>query len=358
MKFAEADSPRNLSSESGFIAPSGSRVSFEAWNGMFYTSRSRRTAVLRLLLPVLLVGALSSSPAVQAQNPGPPTLPLVVPDSLWEPLREFQNRSLQDALNARLDRNAVWKRLIENDKMSVSVVDLSDRTAPRFAHVNGDVMMYAASLPKIAILLTAVHQMETGDLQENPEILEDLNAMIRKSSNPAATRMINRVGGLSAIEAVLTDPRYALFDARYGGGLWVGKRYAKSGRRSPDPIQGLSHGATANQVSRFYYLIAEGRLVSRTRSKQMLDILADPGINHKFVNSLSRVAPRAKLFRKSGTWRNWHSDSVLVWGPDWRRYIVVCLVEDENGERIIRNLIPAVEAVLKPDAAPVRGASN
>jgi beta-lactamase class A len=280
---------------------------------------------------------------------------MAVPDSLWEPLRDHHSRDLQDALDTRLNRNVVWRRLIEENKMSISVVDLSKRDAPRFAHVNGDVMMYAASLPKIAILLTAVHQMEYGELEETPEVIEDLNDMIRTSSNSAATRMINRVGGLRSIEAVLTDPSYRLFDPRYGGGLWVGKRYAKSGGRRPDPIHGLSHGATANQVSRFYYLVAEGRLVSRERSAQMLEVLSNPGISHKFVNALARIAPGAKLFRKSGTWRNWHSDSVLVWGPDWRRYIVVCLVEDENGERIIRNLIPAVESVLKPTKQPSAG---
>ena len=36
-----------------------------------------------------------------------------------------------------------------------------------------------------------------------------------------------------------------------GGGLWVGKRYAAAGKRLPDPMNGLSHGATVEQVSRF-----------------------------------------------------------------------------------------------------------
>ncbi|MBT8400424.1 MAG: class A beta-lactamase-related serine hydrolase [Rhodothermia bacterium] len=314
-------------------------------SSLYQIARSLRRAVLSITLAIL-----ACCPVAFAQ-PAPtpvPALPLAVPDSEWEPLREQLDPALQTALEARLKKNAVWSRLLSEKRMAVSIVDLSDRLAPRFANVNGDVMMYAASLPKIAILLAAAQQIEDGTLEQTPDVIDDLNAMIRKSSNPAATRMINRVGGLPAIETVLTDPRYKLFDPKYGGGLWVGKRYAKSGRRNPDPLQGLSHAATSNQVGRFYYLVAEGRLVSREQSKMMLDILADPGINHKFVNTLSRIAPRAKLYRKSGSWRNWHSDSVLVWGPEWRRYIVVCLVEDENGERIIRNLIPAVESVLKP----------
>ncbi|MGA7306388.1 MAG: serine hydrolase [Rhodothermales bacterium] len=288
--------------------------------------------------------------ATAAQAPFQPALPVSVPDTLWEPLREHHDVRLQSALESRLRSHKKWASLIEQERMAVGVVDLADPGNARFAGVNGDVMMYAASLPKIAILLTAMQQIEDGKLRKTNAVMRDLNDMIRVSNNQAATRMIDRVGGLAAIDEVLQDPRYRFFDPANGGGLWVGKRYAKTGARYPDPILGLSHAATATQVSRFYYLVAEGRLINRERSREMLEILSDPGIDHKFVNALRRVAPRAKLFRKSGSWKNWHSDSVLVWGPDWRRYIVVCLVEDPNGERIIRDLIPEIETVLRPRA--------
>ncbi len=80
----------------------------------------------------------------------------------------------------------------------------------------------------------------------------------------------------------------------------------------------------------------------------MLAYLGDPMLHHKFVNTLDQVAPRAQVFRKSGSWRNYHSDSALVWGPTWRRYILVALVEDEDGEKIMRELIMEVDKKLKP----------
>lgn len=303
-----------------------------------------------VLCTALIIGAcLSFSSSTRAQTPQPVTgLPVFVADDDWHPLRDQLDPELQAVLTARLQQNKLWKQLLAEKRMAISVVDLSRPEEARFAQVNGDVMMYAASLPKIAILLAAMQQIEDGVLKETPEVKKDLNDMIRVSSNGAATRMIDRVGGLDAIEAVLRDPRYAFYDPQYGGGLWVGKRYSSSSRRNPDPMKGLSHAATATQVSRFYYLVAEGRLVSEARSRQMLEILGNPGINHKFVNSLSSIVPGRSLFRKSGSWRNWHADSILVWGSDWRRYIVVCLVEDKNGEGIMRNVIPAVESVLKP----------
>jgi beta-lactamase class A len=80
----------------------------------------------------------------------------------------------------------------------------------------------------------------------------------------------------------------------------------------------------------------------------MLDIMGNPGLHHKFVNSLDRIAPKAKLFRKSGSWRTYHSDAILVWGKNPnRRYILVALIDDSSGEQIIRNLVKPIEKALK-----------
>jgi beta-lactamase class A len=102
------------------------------------------------------------------------------------------------------------------------------------------------------------------------------------------------------------------------------------------------------QVARFFYQLAEGHLISEQRSAEMLSDLSDPGIHHKFVAAIERRAPRARVFRKSGSWKTWHADSVLVQGPDWRNYILVALVESSDGEAILQALLPAVEEILNP----------
>ena len=79
----------------------------------------------------------------------------------------------------------------------------------------------------------------------------------------------------------------------------------------------------------------------------MLDILKNPALHHKFVNTLDQIAPEAELYRKSGSWRTYHSDSILVWGKDPnRRYILVAIVDDASGEKIIRDLVRPIEKVL------------
>lgn len=274
-------------------------------------------------------------------------LPFTINKKQISPLRQLIDFKLQSALEKQLNSNPKWKRLISGKKMAVGVVDIKDPYNVRFARVNGNVMMYAASLPKIAVLLASQQAFEDGDLIETDEIKDDMKKMIANSDNAASTRMIDRLG-YKKIEDVLTDPRYNLYDEEFGGGLWVGKRYASSGPRNPDPILGLSHSATVSQVCRFYYLLAFGQLVSLDRSGEMLDIMVDSHLHHKFVNSIEKIDPDAKYYRKSGTWQNYHSDSILVWGDGWRKYILVALIDDPNGESIIRNLLPEVEEILQP----------
>jgi beta-lactamase class A len=299
-----------------------------------------KTILLFCALGLVLVLPVAISSGVR------PQLPFKLPDEQIRPLRQLVDPSLQILLERRLKQNKKWARLISRKKMAVGLVDLRDPYHIKFARVNGDVMMYAASLPKLAILLAASQAIEDETLEPTPAVLNDMRIMISRSDNHAATRMINRLG-FENIESVLTCANYELYDVNNGGGLWVGRRYAKRSTRYPDPLMGISHGASVTQVCRFYYMLAMGKLVSEKESMRMLDILSDPEINHKFVRTLEMLAPNARLYRKSGTWRNWHSDSVMVWGPVWRRYIVVGLVEDPNGEYILRNLIPVVEEVLR-----------
>lgn len=276
-----------------------------------------------------------------------PELPAPVSPSDWLPLLDHVDKDLEIRLATHLSKRREMRRLAADRKLAVGLVDLTDPAAPRYGQINGDVEMYAASLPKIAILLAAFDHFEKGLLERTPEVERDLSAMIRVSDNAAATRMIDRLGGLMQVNEVLRNPCYRFYDDENGGGLWVGKRYAKDGPRLPDPQGGISHAATVTQVCRFYYQLATGRLINQEASRDMLEMLSDPGIEHKFVKSLHERAPDADLYRKSGTWQRWHADSVLVWGPKWRRYILVALVESPQGERILHDLVELAENALK-----------
>ena len=251
-------------------------------------------------------------------------------------LESFYDADLEQKLESLMNENTKWKKLLKEKKLCIGVVDLKDMKNPRFASLNGEVMMYAASLPKIAVLLAAEDAIEKGEIEHSSTLEKDMRLMISKSDNRATTRIIDQLG-YEKIEAVVTDTRYEFYDEADGGGLWVGKRYAAGGPTNREPLKNLSHAATTDQVCRFYYLLINRKLVSPARSEHMLKMLEAPELNHKFVYALKQIDPDAKLYRKSGTWKDWHADSVLVWG-NTRRYILVALVQDASGEKIIRDL--------------------
>jgi len=271
------------------------------------------------------------------------SIPLDIENHDFKPLYTLLDDPLQKDLSAIINANPRWKKLVSEKKMAVGLVLLNDTSNVKFANVNGNDIMYAASLPKIAILLAAEDALEKGEINETDALKSDMRRMMSRSDNDAATRILDQLG-FEKIEHVLKDPKYLLYDEEQGGGLWVGKRYAQTGRRYPEPIKGISHAATANQVCRFYYMLVYGKLVSFDRSAQMLSYMQDPELHHKFVNSLEKIAPKAKLFRKSGTWHNFHADSILVWGPG-RKYVLVALAEDSDGESILRELAVKVDAI-------------
>ena len=100
---------------------------------------------------------------------------------------------LQKALEKRIN-GIKLNGATEHENLSIVVVDITNVSEPRMAYVNPNKMMYAASLPKIAILLGAFEKIAAGEMTLDDETLEKLKQMIQRSSNTAASEMLDRVG--------------------------------------------------------------------------------------------------------------------------------------------------------------------
>jgi beta-lactamase class A len=244
---------------------------------------------------------------------------------------------------------------IEDKRLSVALVDVTEPEYPRMAMLNGDEMMYAASLPKIAILFGAFQKAHEGRLRLDSNMREQMTNMIRFSSNEAATYVLNKVGR-SYLAGLLQSRNYRFYDANFNGGLWVGKAYASGSAYQRDPLHNISHGATSYQVARFLYMLETGRLVSPEYSRQMKDIMGDPGIHHKFVKGIEEFHPDARIYRKSGTWREYHADGAIIERAG-RRYIAVALAEDRKGGEWLQSLIVAMDAIVFSRPRPIQAAS-
>ena len=238
-----------------------------------------------------------------------------------------------------------YAKAISSKRLAVVLVDISDLRNPRVAEVNGNRMIYAASIPKLAILLGAFIEIRDGNLVLDEDTRKSLTDMIRYSSNEEATRMLNMIGKERLIEILQSD-EFELYDTEAGGGLWVGKEYGKSPAYQRDPMHNLSHGATAMQVARLYYLMETGQIVDGELQKEMKSMLGEPGITHKFVKGLADY-PDVDIYRKSGSWKQWHGDSAIVESGD-TRYIVVGLAEDANGGTWLSRMIKPIHESMMP----------
>ncbi|MEO1882087.1 MAG: serine hydrolase, partial [Methyloprofundus sp.] len=262
--------------------------------------------------------------------------------------------SLTDSIDPILQRNLErviksigLEQAVKSKQLSLNLVDITDLDNPRVAAINGENMVYAASLPKIAILLGAFVEIERGKMKLDEDTYKTLTDMIRFSSNQAATEMYHRVGE-ARIAEILQSDRYKLYDRDENGGLWVGKEYGKAKAWKRDPLHNLSHGATAMQTARFYYLLETGRLVSEPWVSKMKEILSKPAIHHKFVKGLEKNRPGAKIFRKSGSWRTWHADSAIV-ESGGHKFIVVALANNPNGGKWLQKMIVPMHDLIVPN---------
>jgi len=264
-------------------------------------------------------------------------------DASYPRLWDATDLRLQSLLERGLTKLGL-SRAVRDKSLAVTLVDISRRHHPRVAQVNGDEMMYAASLPKIGILLAALVEVERGKLRMTPRLERSLHDMIRVSSNVEATRVMNLIGKYHVNE-ILSSKRFRLYDPRVNGGLWVGKEYGPRPAFQRDPLHNISHGATAMQVARFYYLLETGRLLSPRMSGEMKEALSEPGIQHKFVKGLA--GQDVAIFRKSGTWNQFHADSAIVETPRGS-YILVGLAEDRRGGDWLTSIARTLHGALYP----------
>jgi beta-lactamase class A len=251
---------------------------------------------------------------------------------------------VDQALQAKVESIDAELRARYGMKPEQAAVGVLDLKRWRLAMIHPDRIEYAASVPKIGILLAFFERHPEAVRDLDPKTRQELGLMIKASSNQMATRF-SRELGLAAIQEVLNS--YGLYDRGHGGGIWVGKHYGRGDERIADPVGGHSHAATVRQLVRFYLLMEQGKLVSPAASKTMRKIFASPGIPHdqiKFVKGLG--GREVEILRKWGSWQNWLHDTAVVTGPG-RHYIIVALTNHEKGDDYLVDLAGKVDDLMR-----------
>jgi hypothetical protein len=249
-----------------------------------------------------------------------------------------------EAIDARLRA----KHGLAPEQAAVGGLDL--RTG-RFAAVRPDAIDYAASVPKIGILLAWMQTHPEAANALDAATRRELGKMIKVSDNELATKFSTQLG-IARVQEVLNS--YGLYDAAHGGGLWFGKHYGKGSERIGDPVDGHSHAATVRQLLRFYLLLEQGKLVTPEASAVMREIFASPEIAHRNDRFVKGLAGRGvDVRRKSGWWETWSHDTAVVTGPG-RHYVLVAMTHHPKGATYLEEFAAAVDDVLmgRTETAP------
>ncbi|HEX8407546.1 MAG TPA: serine hydrolase [Thermoanaerobaculia bacterium] len=273
---------------------------------------------------VLLLAACSTAT--------PPAMLTLDYDTPTDPALQAKLESIDAALR---DRYAMT-----TEQTAAGVLDLQ---SGRVAMIHPDRIEYAASVPKLGILLAYFQLHPEAATKVDPQTRQELGLMAKASSNEMAAKF-SRAMGLREVQRVIES--YGFYDAARGGGIWVGKHYGPNSERIGDPVADHSHAATVRQLLRFYLLMDQGKLVSPEASRTMRDLLASPAIPHddiKFVKALK--GRNVDIVRKWGSWENWLHDSALITGPD-RRYVLVALTRHEKGDEYLVDLATAVDDAM------------
>jgi beta-lactamase class A len=242
-----------------------------------------------------------------------------------------------EALDARLrDRYAMT-----TEQTAIGVIDLN---TARLALLRPDREEYAASLAKIGILLAYFDAHPEAAEHIDPAIERELGQMAKISSNEMAAKYSHELG-LKNIQKVLSD-KYEMYDAKRGGGIWVGKHYGKGTERYGSPVGDNSHAATVRQVMRFFVMLEQGELVSPAASKEMRKIFESPALKHDDIKYVKGLAGRdVQIIRKWGTWEDWRHDAAVVSGGG-RHYVIVALTRHPRGDDYLEALAPLVDDLM------------
>jgi beta-lactamase class A len=207
---------------------------------------------------------------------------------------------------------------------------------------------YAASIPKIGILLAYFEIHRGAALELDDETRHQLGLMAKASSNEMATRF-SRELGLKKIQQILNASGF--YDPKRGGGIWIGKHYGLEGERHGDPLGDNSHAATIRQLLRFFLLLEQGKLISPQASEAMRAIFASPGIPHDEIKFVKGLAGRnLEIIRKWGSWETWLHDCAVVKGAG-KHYILAALTRHENGDNYLEEFAAAVDHMLAAQPA-------
>lgn len=272
-------------------------------------------------------------------------------------------RIVDEAARTVLERFA--DKGLKQEKLAITLIDLSDTQQLRQASFRGGEPIYPASVVKLFYLVAAQRWMEDGKLKESVEFERGLHDMIVDSSNDATHFVLDALTGVSN-GAELSPSKMEDWGRRrnavnrYFAALgytginvnqkpWCEGPYGRE-RIFLGPKFENRNKLTTDATARLLADIVTNRAVTPARSAQMMTLLKrdfagkseDPDDQAHGFTGIA-LEDGARLWSKAGWTSTARHDAAYVELPTGQRFVLVTFTTDVAKER---DIIPAIARVV------------
>jgi beta-lactamase class A len=281
-----------------------------------------------------------------------------------QPAAELQTL-VNEAARTALEKFAD-KKLNEN-QLSITLIDLRDVQHPRQASWRGNERVYPASVVKL-FYLAAVHRwLEDGKVQETDELKRAVRDMIVDSSNEATQYVLDvlthTTGGYelppkemkewqekrNAVNRYYSSLGYSNINVNQK--TFCEDAYGRE-RISRGPKGENRNKLTTEATARLLAEIVTSRAITPARGQKMMELLKrdfvgaskDPDDQgHGFSGIALQGIAGARLWSKAGWTSTTRHDAAYIELPDGSKFVLVTFTTDHANER---EIIPTVARVV------------
>jgi beta-lactamase class A len=280
-----------------------------------------------------------------------------------------QGTSLQDLVNraakTTLDRFADKK--LEEDQLSITLIDLRDAKRPETASFRGNERVYPASVVKLFYLVAAQRWLEDKKIEQTPELTRALRDMIVDSSNEATQYVVDV---LTQTTSGYELPAKEMEEWQYKRNA-VNRYFSSMGYTNINVNQktfcedaygreSVSRGPkgenrnklTTDATARLMMEIVTGKVATPPRTALMMDLLKrdytkqttdtdDQGTGFTGIALKGRNGFR--LWSKAGWTSTTRHDVAYIETPDGGKFVLATFTTNHSNER---EIIPTVARVV------------
>ena len=280
-----------------------------------------------------------------------------------------QQPSLQDLVDraARTTLERFADKKLQQDQLSITVIDLRDPKHPQTASFRGNERIYPASVVKLFYLVAAHRWLEDKKIEQTPELTRALRDMIVDSSNEATQYVLDvlthTTGGYELPPKEMEEWQYQR-DAvnRYFSSLgytninvnqktFCEDAYGRE-RVSRGPNGENRNKLTTDATARLMMEIVTGKAANPARTAQMMALLkreytgqsSDPdNQGHGFTGIALQGREGVRLWSKAGWTSTTRHDVAYIEIPDGAKFVLATFSTNHSNER---EIIPTVARVV------------